>query len=254
MTANKICSNKTPALLGEELSLSDMELEDDYEVIPDEADEHDILQRKVLQRHMLAETKSYRELERLICALEHIWDAGNHIDLYSMYVQHHVTTMHLLTYPNSSPNAKMRKDIRVGLHGILGNLRPHMGAILDKNWLKTSRVEEPDFPQIRQAYLPEVIIAFDHILRLSGSILSRDNLLECINLATIVAAENHDLAELFVKKGRIAELVEAFASDSLALLVATGPGRTKGGVSKKLRSLGWKRDIWALGGRTVDEE
>lgn len=160
----------------------------------------------------------------------------------------------------------MRKDIRLSLHAVLNHVRPHFGAILSKDWLKTTRVgkcwligasivyannqaEEPDFARIRQAYIPEVILAFDHILRLAGSILSRDNILECINLSTIVAGEDSDLAELFVNKGRMAELVDTFASDSLLLLVVTGPTKTKGGVSRQLRKLGWKRDVWALGTR-----
>jgi len=89
-----------------------------------------------------------------------------------------------------------------------------------------------------------VILAFDNILSLSGSILTRDNLLECINLSTIVAAEDNDLAAIFVKKVRMQELVATFAEDSMTLLEAKGYGQPKSGNSKKLRALGWSRDVW----------
>lgn len=150
----------------------------------------------------------------------------------------------------------------MGLFGLLGPLRQHMGRILSKEWLKTSQegnissvlwwiipnisIEEPEFQLIREAYLPEVILAFDNILHLSGAILSRDNLLEAINLSTIVAADDTDLADIFFKKHRIEELVQAFAHDSIALLEATGPGRGKKGTSKKLKELGWTRGIWEI--------
>lgn len=78
-----ICISKTQALLGEELSLEDLALEDEYEEIPDDADEEAILRRKLMQRHMLAETRSYCELERLMLTLNLMWDAANHIDMYT---------------------------------------------------------------------------------------------------------------------------------------------------------------------------
>lgn len=259
-----ICISKTAVLLGEELSLEDLALDDEYEEITDEADEEAILRRKLLQRHMLLESRSYCELERLMLTLDLIWDAANHLEEYSRYADHLTAVSQNLTLHRST-SSKSRKDIRLSLNAVLTQLRPNFGAMLNKDWLKKSingrkfssleststdsSSEEKDFPIIRKAYLPEVILAFDHILRLAGGLLSRDNILECINLSTIVAAEDLDLAEMFMEKGRMAELVDRFASDSLALLVATGPTKSKSAPSKKLRSLGWKRNIWALGPR-----
>ncbi len=49
-----------------------------------------------------------------------------------------------------------------------------------------------------------------------------------------------------MKKGRMQELVETFAHDSTSLLKATGPGKGKGSLGKKLRGMGWKREVWDI--------
>ncbi|KAI9732472.1 MAG: Nucleoporin nup84 [Claussenomyces sp. TS43310] len=224
----EICQSKSAIYLQEELDWPGMESEDDFEDVTERHDEDEV-RRGLLKRHMVAEAQSYREFESLMFALQRIQDAGNHLEMLVI---------------NDDP--KIRKEIRLGLFALLGNLRQHMGAIFSRKWLTTSQEDEPQFQLIREAYLPEVILAFDNILHLSGAILSRDNLLESINLSTIIAAEDSDLADMFVKKGRMEELVQTFAEDSTALLEATGPGRGKKGTSKKLKELGWTRDIWDI--------
>ena len=119
-------------------------------------------------------------------------------------------------------------------------------------WLTISHTdpcnaEEPEFKLLREAYLPEIILAYDSILHFSGIALSRDNFLECMELSTIIAAEDSDLADMFVKKGRMKELVAAFADNSRALLQANTPGKSRTGTtSKKLRNLGWTRELWDI--------
>jgi|HubBroStandDraft_4_1064222.scaffolds.fasta_scaffold454150_1 hypothetical protein len=68
-----------------------------------------------------------------------------------------------------------------------------------------------------------------------------------MDLSTIIAAEESDLADLFLRKGRMAELVTTFAENSRALLFANTRGNGKtGGASKKLRKLGWTRELWNI--------
>lgn len=68
-----------------------------------------------------------------------------------------------------------------------------------------------------------------------------------MELSTIIAAEDSDLADMFVKKGRMQELVTAFAENSKGLLAANAPRKGKvGGTNKKLRALGWTRDLWEI--------
>ena len=113
--------------------------------------------------------------------------------------------------------------------------------------LKFPLEEEPEFKLLREVYLPEIILAYDSTLHFAGLVLSRDNFLECMDLSTIIAAEDSDLADLFLRKDRMKELVAAFAENSRALLFANIPGKSRtGSNSKKLRTLGWARDIWSV--------
>jgi nuclear pore complex protein Nup107 len=107
--------------------------------------------------------------------------------------------------------------------------------------------EEPEFKLLREAYLPDIVLAYDSILHCSGLALSRDNYLACMELSTIVAAEDSDLADLFAKKGRMQELVAAFAENSKALLHGNTVNKSRTGTnSKKIRTLGWTRELWDI--------
>jgi len=68
--------------------------------------------------------------------------------------------------------------------------------------------------------------------------------MECIDLSAVVATEGSDLLELFVKTGRMQELVEAFASASKELLILTSQKQSIGAKSKKLRAMGWTPELW----------
>lgn len=68
-----------------------------------------------------------------------------------------------------------------------------------------------------------------------------------MDLSAIIAAEDSDLADLFIRKGRMRELVGAFAENSKALLLANTPGKGRTGTnSKKLRTLGWTSELWSI--------
>ncbi len=67
-----------------------------------------------------------------------------------------------------------------------------------------------------------------------------------MDLATVIAAEDTDLTDLFMKTGRLPELVQALAGNSISLLWSTGPGKSRPGQSKKLRERGWTRDVWSI--------
>jgi nuclear pore complex protein Nup107 len=111
----------------------------------------------------------------------------------------------------------------------------------------TCLAEDKDYQELREAYLPEVILAYASTLQFAGTTTSRDYLLECMDLASVIAAKGSDVADLFVKVGRMKELVESFASCSKALAIWTsdvkkGPGAS----SKKLREMGWSRELWSI--------
>ena len=106
--------------------------------------------------------------------------------------------------------------------------------------------DDADLQHVRDIYLPETILAYISVLHFAGTCLSRDNLLESMELAAVIAEKDSDIATIFVKCGRMKELLEAFASCSKALAIVTG--EKKGGASsnKKLREMGWSRDLWSV--------
>lgn len=89
-------------------------------------------------------------------------------------------------------------------------------------------------------------MAYVSTLHFAGTGLSRDHLLECMELAAVIAERSSDLSTAFMAAGRMKELVEAFAACSKALAISTGEKRTVGSGSKKLREMGWSRDLWSV--------
>lgn len=107
--------------------------------------------------------------------------------------------------------------------------------------------EEADFELLRDMYLPETVLGYISVLHFAGTNLSRENLLECMELAATIAERDSDLAAILMKNGRMKEVVEGFASCSKALAVSGGDKKSGGGgSSKKMRELGWSRELWSV--------
>lgn len=120
-----------------------------------------------------------------------------------------------------------------------------------KGWLLETNDKDNavEFAHMREAYLPDTIIAYIATLQYAGSCLTRENLLEAMDLAAIIAEKDSDIADLFVKTGRMKELVEAFASCSKALAVHAAEGKKESRAgSKKIKEMGWSRDLWTVKG------
>lgn len=110
-----------------------------------------------------------------------------------------------------------------------------------------THLDDPDYRLLRETYLPQVVIGYASTLQFAGTTSSRDYLLECMELAAVVAAPSSDVAQVLVATGRMKELVESFASCSKALAIWTsdmkkGPGAS----SKKMREMGWSRELWSV--------
>lgn len=99
---------------------------------------------------------------------------------------------------------------------------------------------------VRRVFLAETVLAYVGALHFVGTSLSRDNLLECMELAAVIAERNSDVAASFVEAGRMKELVESLTACSKALAISTGEKRSAGSSSKKLREMGWSRDLWSV--------
>ncbi|KAM0274250.1 hypothetical protein ACHAQH_008032 [Verticillium albo-atrum] len=115
-----------------------------------------------------------------------------------------------------------------------------------KGWLLTDEDDMQCLRTIRDTYLPETILAYISTLHFAGTCLSRDNLLECMDLAAVMAQRDSDITACFVKENRMKELVEAFAACSKALAIVTGEKKTAVSSSKKMREMGWSRDLWSV--------
>jgi len=85
-------------------------------------------------------------------------------------------------------------------------------------------------------------LAYNSVLNFGGHALSREILLQCMDLAATVASEQSDLANCFVKAGRMSEFVDTMAIASKSLLRAEEIGRK---ANKKVRKLnGESMGIW----------
>jgi nuclear pore complex protein Nup107 len=100
-------------------------------------------------------------------------------------------------------------------------------------------IVDKDFQLLRDAYIPETVLAYISCLHFAGTSLSRDNLLECMELAAVIAEKDSDVAREFLKCGRMKELVESFASCSKALAIWTSDKKGSQTNSKKIREMGW---------------
>ena len=106
-----------------------------------------------------------------------------------------------------------------------------------------------ELTEIRVMYFPEIVIAYNTTLQAGGSLLSREMLLESMELSATVAmnigSEGNGLAQSILEAGRMRELVRSFALTSKAMLVARAEGRPwKPRKEFEAKHLG----IWEIGG------
>lgn len=127
-----------------------------------------------------------------------------------------------------------------------------------------------DIQNIKRAYLPSILLAYNGALAFASSIVGPEILLKSLELANLLADEtvNPDLADAVVDAGRMEDMVESLALSQQRLIrmqqdaatvekrarreeERTGKGRGKSGVVRKKRSaLSVKRREWK--GETLD--
>jgi nuclear pore complex protein Nup107 len=103
---------------------------------------------------------------------------------------------------------------------------------------------QTEFKLLREAYLPETLLAYIASLQFAGNALTRDFLMECMELSALIAEEDSDLLDLFIETGRMQELVEALAMASKTLLLVTSARQTPGSRGKRTRLKGWTQELW----------
>ncbi|KAJ6788275.1 hypothetical protein PWT90_02412 [Aphanocladium album] len=198
---------------------------DDVRFWEDQLERSDIIDEKPEQ--VTSDARNFRDLEAIVAALDSL-----------------ETIASLVTLSAEMPatNRKFWAGVGDGIKAAKENMQP-----LLKGWLVASIANgDEELSKIRREYLPETILAYVSALHFAGTGLSRDNLLESMELATVVAERSSDLTSVFSATKRMTELVEALAACSKALAIATGEKRATGAGSKKLREMGWSRDIWSV--------
>lgn len=121
------------------------------------------------------------------------------------------------------------RRVKKNLITSLNEVREHMFPILEQDYLSQPMddSEAAFLDEIRKWYLPEIILAYNSVLDFAGHAISRSWLVECMNLAQVVAT-NSTITDAFTQSGRMRELVTAFALSSQALLDANEAGGKKG--------------------------
>ncbi len=70
--------------------------------------------------------------------------------------------------------------------------------------------------------------------------------MEAMNISSIVAEENSDVLELFMKAGRMKELVDVLAHASKTLLFISSSKHGSGSKKKKASVRGWSTQLWSV--------
>ncbi|KAI9800348.1 MAG: hypothetical protein M1825_004118 [Sarcosagium campestre] len=121
-----------------------------------------------------------------------------------------------------------RAELQRTFEAVISTVEP-----LLHGWLTdVPKDDASDISKIREAYLPEIVIAYNSACHVAGHILGRDHLLRCLNLSVDVAANDSDILPCLVASGRLPELVIAFAISSKAIVQA---GENRGTKSKRKR-------------------
>ncbi|GKT55517.1 nuclear pore complex protein NUP107 [Colletotrichum tofieldiae] len=170
------------------------------------------------------EARAFRELECLVKALDTMETIASLAEL-------------------SKEDPSVKRDFWAKVGNEVKSAKEHVRPLL-KNWLRSQ--EDGELEALRDMYLPETLLAYISTLHFAGTTLTRDNFLECMELAATVAEKGSDVAECFMKANRMKELVECFAACSKALAIASGEKKAAGSSNKKLREIGWSRDLWSV--------
>jgi hypothetical protein len=126
----------------------------------------------------------------------------------------------------------------------LDDVRQAVQPLFDEEFLcrPQDEMEGVLLRDLRNHYISDCILAYNGALYFAGHSISRVWLVECMELAQLVA-QNTMLTSAFVESGRMKELVKAFAVDSQALLLANEQGGSK---AKKTKTERGNSDIWSV--------
>ncbi|KAK1027709.1 Nucleoporin nup84 [Friedmanniomyces endolithicus] len=210
-----ISEQKSFALLGRNVNVLDKNLaltaEDDEETL-----EWDLLREQA---------RPYYELERLVHAIHalDVWAAQEHV-----FTAANKTSA---TVPTAMRKAKNEMD---------ESMAPLLAGIL---LCADNEHDQKQLDQLRNTYLPEVLIAYATALYTAGPTISRESYIESMDLSVAIAAEDNGLTDAFTSTKRMRELVNIFAQTSKMMLVMKGLNKKVRKADKMGKDLG----VWEIG-------
>ncbi|KAL1961949.1 hypothetical protein VTN77DRAFT_730 [Rasamsonia byssochlamydoides] len=147
-----------------------------------------------------------------------------------------------------SQDAEHLRELKEKLQEALDHAAEYIESLFDgvlTDARDETEAEELEF--IRHTYLPEVFLNYHSALYYGSLKLSRDILVQCMNLSILISRDQ-SVIDSFIASKRMGELVDALALSSAAM-VNTPP--TKG---KKKFDYGGRLDIWNIKVEDRDEK
>lgn len=135
-------------------------------------------------------------------------------------------------------NTKPIKELLENITAVFDSLIPSLA--------ESHTIDTPDSINLKRAYVPEIVISYLSILQTASFLLHRETAMKAMEIANLVAnPDNEWLQELFLKTGRMSELVQTLAKVSQAMLnLNEYDGKKK--ETKKRGSKGETLRIWDL--------
>ena len=186
---------------------------------------------------MKRQANTYYELEQLVHAVEALADWRREEHRYVSKI------------PKPAGVPSSLKKAKATLSATMDPLLNNGGILLSP----IDEAEAEDLEHIRTAYLPEIVIAYNTVLHAAGNLITRDSLLESMDLAVLVAREGGDggeedngIRESVVRAGRMRELVGSLAMTGKVMLVLKAEGKVW--KAKKGDREGKDLAVWEIGG------
>lgn len=223
-----VSSKKSYEVLGRHINFFDLNNKEPN-------DEADALTWEV----MTQQSRTYYELSQLVTAIEAL-------SQWRVEEEKYITRV---PKPSNVPSA-----LKQAFANVYSAMEPILKGILLH---PTDEGEAEDLDFIRQNYLPEMIIAYNTVLHAAGNLITRDSLLDSMQLSASIAngrstadGEDNGLRDCFVRAGRMRELVQSFALTSKAMLVLKAEGKEwKARKERRGMDLG----MWEIGRVGVDD-
>lgn len=200
---------------------------------------------RMLRDLMARQSRTYHELEILVRALEALAHWGGEEARYIDKAPRPPTVPASLKQAKAGVTETMESII---MKGILMNPRDEQ--------------EARDLAWIRRTFVPEVVLAYNVVLHAAGNLITRDCLLESMDLSVAIAQEKGEsgsddgvagngLADVFTQAGRMRELADSFALTSKVMLVLKAEGKPwRARKDREGKELG----VWEIGVKDVGAE